>query len=144
MSRKQNMRETDFDCLPFRVPMLAGEAVRRAPSAPCASGQPPMYAAAPQEFHSHQPPHQMAFAHQMPQMPQMPQAPQLPQASQLPPAPSSTAFSPLPAESSLVVVNDHPKVGLQNTNNTCYMNSFSVAMCDLCNLLEKYNSPPTR
>ncbi|CAJ1372296.1 unnamed protein product [Effrenium voratum] len=97
-------------------------------SAPPRVGQPPMYAAAPQEFHSHQPPHQMAFAHQMPQMPQMPQAPQLPQASQLPPAPSSTAFLPLPAESSLVVVNDHPKVGLQNTNNTCYMNSFIQAL----------------
>lgn len=41
-----------------------------------------------------------------------------------PPAAPSSVFQTLPAESTVAVAHQPPHVGLQNTNNTCYMNSF--------------------
>ena len=44
------------------------------------------------------------------------------------PLATGTQFAPLAADKSKVVAHKPPSVGLQNTNNTCYMNSFVQAL----------------
>ena len=46
----------------------------------------------------------------------------------MPPLTKQTEFHPLSSETSKAVPHRPPSVGLQNTNNTCYMNSFMQAL----------------